>query len=229
MAFALVASVNVQNTGGGTTETTGAIDTTGANLIVVSVIGDGNPGTLTVSDNKGNTYTPLTRQVQDPKFAQLFYVLNPTVGSGHTFTATGSVDIFCAIGVQAFSGAASYDQESGSGNGGIETTIQPGSLTPPADGVLFVVVMADQGESGVHSINQSFIETMDFAENTSAAGGGMSYLIQGTAGAQNPTYTVTGGPIARAARMATFLADTGVVGPVAVPIMSRIGVLRWPW
>lgn len=205
MAIALVVDVEVQNTGGGTTETTGAVDTTGADFIAVAVIGDGDPGTLTVSDSKSNIYTPLTRQVQDPKFAQLFYVFNPTVGSGHTFTATGSVDIFCSIGVQAFSGVASFDQQSGSSNAGIETTIQPGSLTPPADGALFVIAMVDQGETGAHSINQSFIETMDFAENGSAAGGGMSYLIQGTAAAQNPTYTVSGGPIARACRMATFL------------------------
>jgi hypothetical protein len=105
MAIALVSSLTA--TPGGSGGTTAALDTSGANLLILSVswytINTANPSTI--SDSKGNTWTALTRR-NSPSghFAhRLWYATNPTVGTGHTFTVTASADQYPAILVYAFS------------------------------------------------------------------------------------------------------------------------------
>ena len=119
MAFSLVA-----NTAKGTADTvsvtTDAIDTTGADLIVINtatfITSDRG---VAVTDSKGNTWTPLTQYDGSDSTTRLYYSLNPTVGTGHTFTATstGTVAVvYPSIQVSAWSGAhdtASYDVENG--------------------------------------------------------------------------------------------------------------------
>ena len=71
----------------GNNATTSAIDTTGATLLVALIVTDTGGGTM--SDSKGNTWTALTAHSGGTTVTgQLFYVSNPTVGSGHTFTPT---------------------------------------------------------------------------------------------------------------------------------------------
>src|SRR4051794_19191066 len=82
---------------------TSAINTTGANLIVVSV--STQDSYATVSDSKGNNYTLLLSQVSNDGANRLlfYYCLNPTVGSGHTFSNNASYGVHDIV-VQAFSG-----------------------------------------------------------------------------------------------------------------------------
>ena len=98
MAFAPIASVEVAGSGN---ITSGAIDTTGANFIIISLT-ELSSGGYTISDSKGNTWHPLTARVQGPD-QRFFYAYNANVGTGHTFTGTGGG--FGWIGVEAFSGA----------------------------------------------------------------------------------------------------------------------------
>lgn len=178
--FAPVSSVSeVIGQNGGSTS---AIDTTGANLIVLTVpyyplLG----GTPTVSDSKGNSWTALTLQANQGA-VRLYYCVSPIVGSGHTFTATGT-DIYATIDVLAFSGASAspYDQESGS------AFDSPGSITPPQDGCLLVTASSNNG--GTTSVDSGFTGfTHDFTPG-SHMGGGIAYLIQSAAAAVNPTWT----------------------------------------
>ena len=85
--------------------TTAAIDTTGCNLLVVAVGVDADVAGL-VSDAKGNSWTPLTRNFQTSSIGvQLYYCAAPTVGSGHTFAVSSSGHSIGAC-VTAFRGAA---------------------------------------------------------------------------------------------------------------------------
>src|SRR5215471_5785447 len=134
MAYSLVANIGAGlGVNGGTT---GSINTTGADLIVVNVVGA--DVSLSLSDSKGNTYTPLTAQSRNSLISQLFYVQAPTVGSGHTFTVSAS-SIFAAIQVTAWSGSAAspFDVETGATGVSI-TSLQTGSLTPGQDNELLV-------------------------------------------------------------------------------------------
>ncbi len=102
---ALVASIG--KVGGLSGDTTDAINTSTANLIVVGLSYYTGATGITVSDNKSNTYnTSLTvRNSGGQSTAVFYYLFAPNVGSNHTFTVAGTLfagDIF----VQAFSGIA---------------------------------------------------------------------------------------------------------------------------
>src|SRR4051812_10619033 len=88
MAIGLVAHATAQYSSASSGCTSGAIDTSGANFLVASVsflVG----GTPVLSDSKGNTWTARTTVNGGTSAIKEFYVTNPTVGSGHTFTISG--------------------------------------------------------------------------------------------------------------------------------------------
>jgi len=101
-------------------------------------------GLPAVSDNKGNTY--IQAPTHEYENAHRFvYVLNPTVGSGHTVTVarTNSADIYPAIVIYLFSGVASHDQDGGTTSFPSDvTTVAPGLLTPVGAGALCITGMA---------------------------------------------------------------------------------------
>lgn len=210
-AYAAITLINHAAAGGtANTVTTGAIDTTGANLIVIGVTFD-TTAARTISDNKGNTWTPLTNTTSSSAGAQLYYAINPTVGSGHTFSNTGSSN-FSSIFVEAFSGVATggFDQQNGSTNSA--TTIQPGSVTPGQDNEVVVTFLGFNSAGTPVSINGGFTQS-DTAINFSSGahyGAGMAYLIQTTATAANPTWTRTNTQT-NSTRIATFKASAPII------------------
>lgn len=177
--------------------TTGAIDTSGADLLVAYVAGysgttDPIPG---VTDNFSNTWVPELASLANPTTVQVqgFYAKNPIVGAGHTFSA-GGTQTFAAIAVLAASGSdlsAPFDGLNAGNNGGGSTTVQGGTVGPSQDGSLIVSggVLVDTGFEAI-SVNQGF--TLDQVIPTNGGfnqGVFDSYLVQGTAAAVNPTTT----------------------------------------
>ena len=202
MTIAHIASTFRDSTGGSST-TTAAIDTTGADLIVVA-IPRYVPGTApTPSDSKGNSWTPLTLYSDSSYGVRLYYSVPTTVGSGHTFTATGA-DSFAAIGAVAVSGAHAtpFGNENGAVDGTGGNSFQPGSITPPEDDCLVITALAmdDNAGTNVISIDGSYTELTDSGQ----MGGGMGYWIQTTATATNPTWSWTGTTEFTAATVASF-------------------------
>ena len=114
----------------------GAIDTTGATLLVLAL--DDYPGVTgeAISDSKGNSWTPLTASTSGAIRVRLWYSFPTTTGSGHTFTVTGT-DIFGSCAVQPFSGGGThaFDQQNGTTSAS-GTSISPGSVTPGTDNQL---------------------------------------------------------------------------------------------
>lgn len=205
MAFTLIDSVIARGTNGNDV-TTAAIDTTGANLIVIAGA-CGDPGSV-ITDSKGNTWTPLTEQTgtSDIK-ARLFYAFNPTVGSGHTFTNTQAGD-WPSIAVAAYSGAATspFDDENGT-PGSVDPSVETGQVDPTTDGQLIVTSI-----SHLVAINDQFSIDDGFTllhqvELVSGQGLGLAFAhkIQVTAAAENPTWSwASGSGNAYPAVIATF-------------------------
>ena len=172
--------------------TTDAADTTGATLIIVwQIYYNGTPA---MADSKSNTWTGLTAYAgSGATYAvKIWYCITPTAGSGHTFTASGS--IYNSVVYAAFSKTSPlFDTGKDNGVSGSAsfTTIQPGSLTPSVDNCL-VVTGVTWGNGGDGSIDSSFI-ALDQVANTDVATfrGMAAYKIQTTAGAENPTWTVS--------------------------------------
>lgn len=186
---------NIAAVGGANGNTTAAVDTTGANLIVLVVTDFAAGPGVTLSDSKGNTWTGLTAQTNSSNNGRvrIYYCFAPTVGSGHTFTVSGT-GTFSAVGGAFFSGAVTspFDQQNGAQNSNTgSTTLQPGSITPTEDNEL-VIVATNFNENGSVSIDGGFTEATELAPAGATNFGTMlAYLPQTTATAVNPTLTYT--------------------------------------
>lgn len=195
MAIALVDNIGLTPAGsaGGTT---GSINTTGANLICVAVSHYAPGGSVVLTDNKSNTYVLARNQNDNTTVSAiaLYYVLNPTVGSGHTFTlAISGATGYPSMTIEAFSGidtGTGLDQVNSSG------TATPGSITPGANNSLVFTGASANGTvpSQTFSVNSGFT-IKDQVPFLSAFyfGNASAYLIQGTAAAVNPTWSYSAG------------------------------------
>lgn len=181
--------------GGANGMTTDALDTTGCNLIVLDVTYYTGSAAPTISDSKGNTWTALTARTGGVPATRQYYCINPTVGTGHTFTCSGtsSFSSICATCATS-TGTPSFDTQNGAALGSL-TSAQPGSVTPSVDGCLIVTGLNcwTGNATPTLSINSSFtIGSYQTYAGSVDFGGGQAYLIQTTAAAVNPTWSWTG-------------------------------------
>lgn len=194
MSYALVA-----NTSRATAGTSASIDTTGANILIAAV--SWTTATLSgpvITDSKSNVWSPLCRSIGQSSAALAIWVAyNPTVGSGHTFTITGSTS---SAAFAAFSGASTefvYEAEKESSTGGA-TSLAAGSLTPSAANCLVITALSNRVNT-TYSVDSGFTITNQIAFNSGArVGVALAYLIQTSAAAANPSWSWTGSGVAGA-------------------------------
>lgn len=172
--------------------TTSAIDTTGATFLIMT--GSKYVSVLTITDSKGNTW--VKNEFGDNSGSNAWYAVcySPTVGSGHTFTATPVGNYYGTVQVMAFSGitASSVNTEGGT-TGASSTTFQSGAFTPGVANTLMIAIFAaDTHATGTISIDNSYTITetvapvVDTNFESSAA-----YKVLTSSTAQNPTWTCT--------------------------------------
>lgn len=216
MAIALVTNA-LATSGVNTSGATSSLNTTGATLLV-AVVGSYTGGSeAIVTDSKGNTWTKLTSQNASGGNSRscIYYAENPTVGTGHTFTANAT-GAYPAIAVSAFSGAkvsSVFDQQNGTAGSSPSTTISTGSVTPSQNDELIIAGLCNDVTS-TFSINQSMTITNSLNwVGTVNMGVASAYKVQTTATAINATWTATGAGV-MAATIATFkMEPTGGDGP----------------
>lgn len=197
MSISLINHTNAQN-GLNSSVTTSAIDTTGANFLIVFITNHNTDiTTLGLSDNKGNTWHHLNNyNTGGGPEGGYWYSYNATCGAGHTVTVSST--FAAGIVFAAFSGIQSssdpFDVQNGAtDNTTTATSLQPGSITPSVNGELLILSFGTN--SGAASgANLSFAAV----DSIAPAGGNnegsyMYYLVQGTAGAINPTVTFGSG------------------------------------
>lgn len=187
MAIALVASTKKATAGASP-----AIDTTGANLLVALLVASGSP---TLTDSKGNTWTKLTEQTGPfGEKTALYYVPDPVVGSGHTFTIGGTFPSGCFAAYSGVKATTPHDAE----DTGVGTSVlSPGSITPSEDNELVILTLG-----GFHTAIS--VNTGTIIQNNDGSGGvnfssTLAELIQTTAAAVNPAWTFSGGNSGQAA------------------------------
>lgn len=207
MPIALVNSAAGE--GSGSFAQTSAIDTTGANLLVIVTAGSG----ASVGDSKSNTWTGLTStSIDGYGYLRVWYCLSPTVGTGHTFSVVGNYVSLCAA---AYSGVDAYDQES-TNNGSSAGTGTPGSVTPSANGALIVWGgAAGSGSPTIASITTGTVEQNTTGTNSVDYGCGLADYVQATAAAVNPTLT-WGATYSWAAVAAVFTPTGGGSSPQTI-------------
>lgn len=194
----------------GSSVTTNAIDTTGANFIVL-VLSSGNGGTAaTISDSNSNTWTSLTVYADLFRSIAICYCYAPTVGSGHTFT--GSLAGKNSMAVAAFDNIASspFDVENGNVGTtfGTNTPLPTGSVTPSqANSLLIAGLMVDDGNGADISIDSDFTIS-DSLKGSAVEGGGpscaLAYKILTSSAVTNPSWTLSSNPAVADAAIAAF-------------------------
>lgn len=199
---------------GSSNPVTTAIDTTGATLIVVTVTGSNTSPSL--ADSKSNTWTRIELQNSGANATSaMYYAVSPTVGAGHTFTAT---ETFSMIFVQAWSGnslVSPLDQHT-SHTSPSGSTFQPGSITPlqPNELVLSSGFCGNTTGGGIPSVNSGMtaVDGLAGAGGSNYGGGAMAYIVQTSAVAINPTWTCVGSVVG-----STIIASFKAPGSAFVP------------
>jgi len=185
--------------------TTPAIDTSGANFLIVAT--GLFSSFVAPADSKGNTYSFLTAYSSVlGGFVRLWYCLTPTVGPGHTFSVPGSSVNYPSICAAAFSaaGALMFDVQNGAqAVGASAPIIQPGVVNPgQVNELILTAVVTGLNADSVSSISTGFVITdLVASSNLFHLGLGMAYQIQTAATPENPTWVGTG---LQAAAIATF-------------------------
>jgi len=208
MSIALVSSAGFVS--GYSPQTTGAIDTTGATLLVPAC-GSYQTNAGTWSDSKGNTFSVLfspSGSADDDNVILGYSVGSPTVGSGHTFTDVSCIYTFDSA--LAFSGVAAFDTYTRNANktGSGPSSIQPGSITPAQADEVFIVIAYQIYGSVALAIDSGF--TVAYRIDGSPGGSSLifAYLIASGSSSVNPTITIdTTGHVA--VLMAAFTPSSG--------------------
>jgi hypothetical protein len=224
MAFSLVASA--EGATDGNSATTGAFNATGATLLIATVSSYGGGGSSnTLSDTEGNLgWVERALYGNGGIRVQLFDCNLPSTGASMTVTYTASSS-FASVQVTAWTGndlSAPFDQENGSVT--TASTIQPGALTPPAAGSLFISGLAHESNGGATpTINSGFTiaATTPYAGGNNE-GGSIAYFVQGAAASLNPTWDITNSADI-AAVLGTYLAATGGGGTTWPGYISPFG------
>lgn len=203
---ALIAhTTKVSQSGGGTSS---AIDTTGANLLIVHLGCFETGGAGVVTDSKLNTWAQLTTQSQSGAcMSVLYYAKNPNVGSGHTFTVANSVfNAFCVATFSNCDTVSPFDVQNGASTASGSPPQSVGSVTPTVNNELIVCGISEyNGFVGAFSIDAGFtiIDAVPFSNGVNF-GSTLAYLIQTSSAAVNPAFNWSSGGNQRACTIATF-------------------------
>ena len=185
MTWALVASTSATPGAGG--GATAAINTTGANLIVVEV---SEYGGGTFSDSNSNVWTTIGPYAGGSSSLFLYVCVVPTVGVGHTFSYVGG-DPYPSINVLAFSGSigsGTYDQVNHA-TGSSVTSQAAGSITPSVSGSLVIAALAFDAVISGQAISVGTIQEFVQQANSAHQGGAIAYYVQSAAAPINPDWT----------------------------------------
>src|SRR5580765_7201 len=210
--------------GGGTST---AIDTTGANFLVI-VVGDEN-AFAPVSDSKGNLWVRwVSSIVSATQQANIWYAKNPIVGTAHTFTV-GSSSTFPTFCVAAFAGSFTEFPAGATttNNNATAASIQAGSLTPTVPNGLVIAGLGYRA-TGAAAITAGFTIVDQCPFNSGVAvGSALAYQIQTVPVAANPTWSWTGsvGAAAVCAYFTPLVSAPGAVTtywPIDPPVVNRV-------
>lgn len=212
--YTIVGTPNCE-AGGINSVTTTAVNSTGADGLILSVAWYPGGTTPTLTDTGSNSFTGLTARNNGNLTTRLFYdVGGLTTNASHTITATGSgaAPSVCYVFV---SGSGEFGLESGSS--GSASSGAPGSLTPACNDNLVISGLGTEGNSGAMTPDSSPTgsDYIGFSSGNNE-GGGIGWWIQTTAAALNPTWS-WGTSVSYGVTLATFPPSGGCAAGGAAP------------
>lgn len=202
MAYALLTSTSQSTSPGSPTSN---IDTTSATLIVVAGGNSSSSIPGRVTDSLSNQYVCNGYPTNSSGAClALFYCVNPITSATHNFTYSGGGIGFPGCVVAVFSGDPTpftqFVEATATGNVALP------SLTPSTDNCLLVTGYS-QGSSVTESIDGGFTIVLQVG-GVATQRIALAYLIQTSAAAASPTWSVVGTG-AGAAQLISFPLGTG--------------------
>lgn len=200
---------------------TAEVDCTGVDLIIVACPAfNGSISPLGITDDLGNTYTQLAFGDSSSYHIALFYCQNPTVSTTQKWTRTGSPGgSAISIAVACFSGSVPtpLDQDTvGTGSGA--SSYQAGTVTPGQDNELVIAAVASASTGP--TIDSGFTVAQFQPNSGDGVGIAIGYLVQTSATAENPTWTLGAAFDAIGINASFFGSNELVISPTAPAIPS---------
>ncbi|MBT2300375.1 hypothetical protein J7E70_07845 [Variovorax paradoxus] len=209
---ASVANARKANTSGATSTTTSSFTSTAGSTIWVGVSDASGQGSLTISDNKGNTYTQIGTTRTSASGAQIrrYYCANIAGGSGHTVTATWGSNSDATVHVMELAGVATASLDSAASAQADDNnppwTVTSGTLAQ-ADSI--AVAMTGTAFSGTWSESSGFtVQTQEGDNGLYWTGCAASRVVAATT-AITPSFTISGGGSDCAVAIDVFKASAG--------------------
>lgn len=212
-AITLVNTAACAGASGGNSATTAAVSMTGSTLLVMGCASSANAA---MSDSSSNTWVAATQRSANAAKIQFFYVFSPTVSGSQTFTctATAGTASVCGYGFSSTDTTGTVDQENGDAQFGFKTSLATGSVTPSTAGQVLVSGLSFEATNtggNTPTIDLSFNTPITLNFSSGNNGISLSYLIQTSAAATNPTWTFNGGSFPTAVNIGTWKAGSGAV------------------
>jgi hypothetical protein len=191
MAYSLIAHrADGLGANGGTS---GAIDTSGANLITLAIASDATNNIVAgdISDSKGNTGWTLAGAVYEGTnlAIQIFYKVSPVIGASHTFTATRTGSV-CSMAAAAWLGSATtpMDLFDGAAADSGTSLSTPSGITPSENNALVISALGIGGSGTI--TDPAGLTRTDLAAFSGGNNYGvvMAYVIQTTAALVDPNW-----------------------------------------
>jgi len=218
MAYALVSHVgSVLGINGGTS---GNIDTTGASLLVAAFSCEVNHN-IACTDNKSNTWFPLTLLGTAQQYCQIWYCWGTdlTVGSGHNVssgTVTGGAVAVAFAAFSGYSGTKTGIDPLGEHSwffGSSGSTLLNVGFTPTSANQIVITGCSINLNASTLSVNGGFTIT-DFVNFGTGVnyGVGLAYLVQTTAANAQPQWSRTGTTTASFSTMLASFRNNSTAG-----------------
>ena len=190
MAITFIGSCDGQDQ---TNATTSAMDSTGADTIIVSVQTYNTTVPLTaISDSKSNSFVQLSHNNFSVYDQRIFLCRNPTVGASHTFSFSTGGASYAVVSAAAFSGVGVLSANDYM-NATSVSSVSAGPLTATSNGCLFYFSIGTGSTVTQSSVSGGFTEITDVAGVPgNYMGLHTSYRIQSTAASETPTSTLSG-------------------------------------
>jgi hypothetical protein len=186
------------------TVTTDPIDTTGADMLIVSVTVTGSATTvLALSDSEANTWLFLGAEglADFVSTIEFFYCLTPNVGASHTFTYTDTGKK-PSIDASAWAGVTAYRSDGGATSHG-STSIGFPNYTPVAIGELCFISLG-RNAGGTATPLSGFTVMGEVAPTGTSVGLSLAYRIAPSTSTITPDWTWTGSATSRGGGIAMF-------------------------
>lgn len=169
--------------------TSSAINTTGSTLLVAAMYSFSTVTSPTITDSKSNSWATLTQFGRNEADGTItvFYCASPSsVGTGHTFTVSGTGATYVGVSVATFSGITTPRVTiAGQVNAANASTVGLPELSGPTGSILYATLVIGNG-TGTVSIDNSFTILDQLASSMLLA---HAWVTTADSGSYAPTWT----------------------------------------